>query len=135
MVYLLAGGLAGVALLGMSPALAHLHAAVPPGWAQIILALTALQLVYVFWLLSMPDWSTEWIGMALCAGCAALYAGSMALVLTTPATKPIMLGLGTVRNTAGGWCALNVLLLGLLCYGFGKISARWRRRSLSPKRR
>jgi hypothetical protein len=126
-VYMLAGALAAVAIFGAVPALRHVNFAQAADWVQILWLLTAAHIVFVLWLISLPDRGTLWIGMLWCAGAAALYGGGMALVLGAGPGKLPPLDLASVRNTAGGWCAANILLLGTLCYIFGRTSANWQR--------
>lgn len=126
-VYLLAGAVAGLALFGAAPAVRFLNFAQAPSWAQVVLMLTAAHLIYALWLISLPDSSTLWMGMLWCALGATLYGSGMALALALQTGKPSLLDLSTVRHTAGGWCAVNVLLLGTLSYLFGRASMAWRK--------
>ncbi|HEY5313002.1 MAG TPA: hypothetical protein VIK18_10805 [Pirellulales bacterium] len=126
MVYLLAGALMLLALLSAWPALTHFrrHEAAP--WVAVVLLMSVVSLVYVVWLLSLADWSTLRVGMVLCAACAAAYACGLAIVIGTPDTRAIALGLDEVRAHAGLWCALQMGLLGAICYGFGRQASCWR---------
>ncbi|HEX3659222.1 MAG TPA: hypothetical protein VHV55_25765 [Pirellulales bacterium] len=126
MMYLLGGALMLVALLSSWPALTHFrrHDAAP--WVAAVLLMSVANLVYVVWLLSLADWSTLRVGMALCAVCAATYACGLAIVMGTPASGSIALGLDEVRADAGSWCALQMGLLGGVCYGFGRQASSWR---------
>jgi hypothetical protein len=126
-VYLLGAGLAAVVVFSVVPALKHLNLAVAPDWARLALLVAGLQLVYVAWMVTLPDWSTVWIGMLVFAAVAALYGMGMALALATPADRPIILGLTDVRQSAAGWCAAVVLLSSLMTFFCGRISSRWRR--------
>jgi len=54
-----------VAIFGAVPAMNDLNFALAPGWVQVVLLLTAAHLIYVLWLISIPDWSTLWL---VCSG-------------------------------------------------------------------
>jgi hypothetical protein len=127
-VYMLAAALAALTIFAAVPALKHLNFTDAPGWARAVLILSALQLVYVVWMVSLPDWSTVYIGMIVFAMVSAAYGVAWALVAFTPEARPInFLDLDSVRRSAAGWC-LVVLLLGALCtYACGRFSGRWRR--------
>jgi hypothetical protein len=126
MMYLLGGALMLVALVSSWPALTHFrrHDAAP--WVAAVLLMSVANLIYVVWLLSLADWSTLRVGVALCAACAAAYACGLAIVTGTPDSDSIALGLDEVRADAGLWCALQVGLLGGVCYGFGRQASSWR---------
>ncbi|MBI1903528.1 MAG: hypothetical protein HYS13_20690 [Planctomycetia bacterium] len=127
-VYMLAAALAALTVFAAAPALRHMNLSDAPGWARAVLILSALQLVYVVWMVSLPDWSTVYIGMIVFAIVSAAYGVAWALVAFTPTSRPInFLDLDEVRRSAAGWC-LVVLLLGALCtYACGRFSGRWRR--------
>lgn len=126
-VYFLAVGLVVVTLFCAAPATKHLNLAEAPGWARIVLLLSALQLVYIAWMVSLPDWSTVWVGMLVFAIVASIYGMGMAIVMATPRDRPLMLGMDAVRYSAAGWCLAVVLLTSLMTYFCGRISFRWRR--------
>ena len=96
------------------------------GWVAAVLLMSAADLVYIVWLLSLTDWSTLRVGMMLCAASAAAYACGLAMVEGTPDAEPIALGLSDVRSSAGLWCALQMGLLSGMCYGFGRQASLWR---------
>jgi hypothetical protein len=125
---------AGVlAFLTAAPAFGELQHPPAPGWVWILLLLSVVQFGYAFWLASLPDWSTVWIGMALYAILATLEAFGLAVAMATPTTRAIPLGLEQVRSSLGGWCALQLVLCAGLAYAAGWISARWRREYLEAK--
>jgi hypothetical protein len=126
-VYMLGVGLALVVLASALPALGHLNIVQAPGWARGVFLLAALQLVYVAWMMALPDWSTVWVGMWLFAVVAALYAMILMIVVYTAPGKPMMLSLDDVRQTAKGWSAIMVLLMGLMSYVCGRVSMSWRK--------
>lgn len=126
LVYLLAGALPIVALFSSWPALVHFQRGEAAAWVAAVLGMSVAALVYVVWLLSLTDWSTLRVGMMLCACWAAVYACGLALIIGTPASKPIPLGLADVRSSAGLWCALQMGLWSAACYGFGRQAMSWR---------
>jgi hypothetical protein len=126
-VYYLGVGMLVVTLFCAAPALRHLNLATAPGWARLVLLLCALQLVYIAWIVTLPDWSTVWVGMLVFALLAAIYGMGMAVAMATPLDRPLPLGMNEVRYTAAGWCMAVVLLAGLMTYFCGRISFRWRR--------
>jgi hypothetical protein len=127
-VQLLAVGLALVALFSAAPAvLKHADLAAAPAWARLVLLISALQLVYVVWMASLPDWGTVWVGMLVFALAATVYAVVLAILMFTPLDTPLGLGLDDVRHSAGGWCFAVLMLTTLMTAVCGRVSAKWRR--------
>ena len=126
-VYLLAVFLATVVLISGLPAYAHLNIMTAPGWARAVMLLATLQIIYVLWMVALPDWSTVWVGMWLFALVAATYAMTFMIVKFTAPHKPLMLSLQEVRQYAAGWSAMMVLLMSLMSYICGRVSMAWRR--------
>lgn len=116
-----------LAFLGASPALVALGHPPVAGWVWIVILLSAIEVAYALWLASLPDWSTLWVGMALCAGLAAIQALLLGLVMAMPVTRSLPLGLDDVRTSLGSWSACLMALHGGLAYAAGWISSRWRR--------
>ncbi len=135
-VQLLAIGLALAALFQAAPATMHWNIAIAPDWAQLVLLLAIVQLAYVAWMLTVPDWSSVWVSMLVCALVAAIYGAAMAIFLYTPRDAPLMLELEEgVRYSAGGWCAAVVLLTGMMTFVAGRVSGGWRRTYEIARRR
>ena len=128
-VYMLALGLIALAVFGAAPAVKDLNLVAAPGWAWAVVLVSVLQIAYVAWMLTLPDWSTVWIGMIVFAISAAIYALGWALLGLTPSGSDIdFFGLdGLDRGQAAGWCAAVALLTLLLTYACGRLSTRWRR--------
>ena len=97
------------------------------GWARVVVLVAVLQAIYVFWMVSAPDWSTVWVVMLVFAGVSAIYAVATAMVIATPADKSMPLGLGEVRYAARAWCASVLAIMSLCTYLAGRFSTRWRR--------
>lgn len=129
-VYFLAAALAAVAFFTALPALRHLNLSEAPNWARAMLLLAGLQIFYAAWMASLPDWSTVWFGMLTSAVAAALYGVVLAAIEVTSAAPGEELILGVIaeqRRTAGGWCAVAMLLSILVSYLCGRTSGRWQR--------
>jgi len=127
MVYWLAAILLFAVVFGAAPALRHWQLAEAPVWARIVLLVAAAQLVYIAWLVLMPDWSTIWVGMVLFALVGAGYGASMALVGSMPQGKLPPMGLAGAGSSAAAWCGANVLVMGLLSFACGRLATKWRR--------
>ncbi len=126
--------IAGVlAFAAAMPAFGELRHPPAPAWAWILIFLWLVQIGYAFWLASLPDWSTVWLGMALYGLLAALAAFVLVVAIVTPATRELPLGLEEVRSSLAGWCALMLVFDGALAYAAGWISARWRREYVAAK--
>ena len=127
-VQLLAVGLALAALFAAAPAVRYWNLAAAPDWARLVLAMSAMQLIYIVWMVSIPDWSTVWVGMLVFALVATVYGAGLAVFMYTPADAPLVLELGeAARYSAAGWCAAVVLLTTMMTFVCGRVSATWRR--------
>ena len=131
--YMLAMALGALTLLCAAPALRHPNLVEAPNWARVVLVASALQLVFICWMVSLPDWSTVWICMVVFAFVAALYGVAWAVITFTPDYMPVnFLDLdeppdAPVRNRAGPWCFVMLMLATLLTYACGRFSGRWRK--------
>lgn len=125
----LAGILLAATLFSVTPVVYQMQVnlATAPGWARVVVLLATLQVVYVVWMASAPDWSTAWVVMLVFAGVSALYAVATALVFATPPDQAMPLGLGEVRYSARAWCAAVLAVMSLCTYLAGRFSTRWRR--------
>jgi len=109
------------------PALQYYELSEAPGWANAIWIISALQFVYVCWIVLLPDWSTVWVGMVLFALSAGLYALCFGIVLFSPVDKEIILQLDMIRSKAPGWCVCIVLLMGMMSFLCSRLANKWRR--------
>ena len=135
-VHLLAVGLVMAALFAAAPALRHWNLAAAPDWARLVLLIAALQLLYIGWMVSIPDWSTVWVGMLVFALVATVYGAGLAIFMYTPVAAPLILELDeSARRSAAGWCAAVVLLTGMMTFVSGRVSAGWRRSIELARRR
>jgi hypothetical protein len=129
-VYGLATALAAVALFGAAPAVVRMYDDGPldaPRWAQVALLIAGLQLAYVAWMASTPDWSTVWVAMWVFALVASFYALIMGVAVFTPRSRVIILEMADERDRAAGWCAAVVLLTFLATYMCGRVAFRWQK--------
>jgi hypothetical protein len=123
----LAAGLLAITVLGALPAQNYFRLGGAPAWAQLILIVSALQLVYIFWMATLPDWSSVWVLMLVFAVVAALYGLVLAVALVAPPDPSMPLDLYPVRRLAAPWCAAMILLTFLGAYLCGRFSYRWYR--------
>ncbi len=124
----LAAALLVVCLISASPALPHLNLTAAPNWARLLLLLTVMQVAFVLWMLTVPDWSSLWVVMIAFAVGAAFDGMGLAISLATPADRPLALGLEAYRHWSTAWCGCLMLLLGGSASACGWLSFRWRKR-------
>ena len=124
----LAAGLACAAVLSLLPLVLtrHVDLRTAPPWALWIVILAVVQLVYAAWLANAPDWATVHVQMILSAAMTTIYAMAMTLVLLTPSTRTLILGLDEVRRLGAAWCGLMVLIMAAATWYSGRTSTRWR---------
>ena len=87
-----------------------------------------MQIIHAVWMASIPDWSTVWGGVWVAAVSAMVYAGGLAVVLSSGQGRTPPLGLDQVGNVPRAWCAANLLLWGLVAFGHGALASRWKNR-------
>ena len=104
-VYWLGAGLILLCLFHLGPVYGHLNLAAAPTWARIVLAITLVELAYVVWMVTVPDWSTVWTAMIVFALVAAVYGAALALTVMTPRTTAMLFDLDENRDAARLWCA------------------------------
>jgi len=114
-------------LFSMAPGLSYLNLETAPGWARCVLLIGALQLFYIAWVVNKPDWASVWVLMLVFAGVSTLYGMATAVAIATPLDKPMLLGMGPIRNAAGSWCGSVLLVMSLSTYLCGRNAAKWRR--------
>jgi hypothetical protein len=124
----LAAALAVVAVLSLLPVvlLRHVDLRSAPPWALWTVLFAAVQLVFAGWLANAPDWATVRVQMIVSAGLTTLYAMAMTLLLLTPSSRTLILGLDEVRPLGAAWCGLMFFLLGAATWCCGRTSTRWR---------
>ena len=135
-VHLLLIGLTLGALFTAGPVAWHLNLFTAPDWVRLVLLISLLQLAYVAWMASLPDWASVWVAMLVNALVATFYGAALAIVMYTPVESPLPLGLGDVaRRTAAGWCLCVVMISTLLAFACGRVCAVWRRADDWKRRR
>ncbi|HEX4000974.1 MAG TPA: hypothetical protein VHX65_20685 [Pirellulales bacterium] len=128
-VYRIAAAMALVTLLSMWPALhspKYWDLGIAPGWARGVLLIAILQLAYVAWLVSIPDWASLWGTMFVMAIVATLYGTAAAMTLATPMERDPPLGLQPIRGVAPAWCFSIMLLTISVAYACGHAAQRIR---------
>jgi hypothetical protein len=124
----LAAALAGLALLSLAPVAMrhHIDLRSAPPWALWTVLMAAVQMVFAGWLANAPDWATVRVQMVISAGLTTLYAMAMTLMILTPSSRSLILGLDEVRRFGAAWCGLMLLLMGVATWYCGRTSTRWR---------
>jgi hypothetical protein len=135
-VYQLGFALAALALASSYPAVMevvrHVRDPLSPGiesWAYLLLLISGVQLVYAFYLVQLPDWSSVWVTMIVTAVVAVLYASGMGMSLMARPDNEIIAALGLTQLHDGGyltpWCFISTLLTALLSYMMVRTSLKW----------
>lgn len=121
-----AAALAMVAVAAAIPVVGQLPSATLPTWAQLSLAVMAVQLAYVGWMLSLPDWSTlrltTWVFALIASG----YASLLAALYFAPPGRLAWLELDPLKQPAIGWCLLVATGTTAVCLWTGRRAAAWR---------
>jgi hypothetical protein len=86
-----------------------------------------VELAYVVWMVTVPDWSTVWTAMIVFASVAAVYGAALALTVMTPRTTAMLFDLDENRDAARLWCASVVVVTSLMTYVTGTIGYKWRK--------
>lgn len=126
MVYWLACLLPFAAVFCAAPAVPYIQFAGAPPWAQGLLGIACLELIYAAWLATVPDYSAVRVGMYLLAGITAV---ELLAALTLPFLPDALLssaGLAGARATAAAWCGLAVVISGLSSAACRWLQQRWR---------
>ncbi len=125
--YRIAIVLAVMTVLIASPSLVHLRLAAAPGWARMMLLAAGLQLAYLAWLATNPDWAAVWVVMIVFAGAATMLAIAGTMAMMTPLDADLPLGLDAVRRAAAAWCMVASAMCAAAAYYCGHIAQQWRR--------
>jgi hypothetical protein len=127
----LAATVAATALLGLLPVLllGHVNLPAAPPWALCAVLLAVVQLVYASWMFNAPDWASARVQMIVAAAMTTIYAMVMTLLLKTPDTRQLILGLDEVRHMALApvWCGLMFVVMAAVTWHCGHTAARWRK--------
>jgi hypothetical protein len=139
-VYYLAAGLAGVAAVGLFPALRevllHFLAENSPGvdlWAPIVILLGVVQLAYVVYAVQVPDWGSTRVLMVVSVVIAMFYAMVLGISVMAQENNGFVLSLGLTSEyhlkQITAWCFLMLMLMCTLAYFWARTTFRWRRSS------
>jgi hypothetical protein len=137
-VYLLGLALSVLALASSYPAVMeivrHVRDPLSPGvenWAYLALLVCGIQLIYAFYLVQLPDWSSVWVTMIATSLVAVFYAVGMGMSLMARPDNELLAMLGLTSWHAAGhlslWCLLLTLLTALLSYAMVRTSVRWQK--------
>ncbi len=104
-------------------------------WELVVVLAAILHLVYLVYLLQLPDRSCIWVVSLFLLAIATLYATLLGIRWLSPSANPIMQMLDLDGNRFSssqevGWCFLMTLLTGLTSYLSGRTASQLRTRSL-----
>jgi len=131
--YRMAIVLAVMTLLTAAPALRYWRLAAAPGWAQLMLLAAGLQLAYLAWLATNPDWAAVWVVMIAFAAAATMLAVAGTMTLMAPTNSDLPLGLEAVRRPAAAWCLVGTALCAAAAYYCGHVVQTWKRQSINRR--
>jgi hypothetical protein len=125
----LAAALAAAAVMSVVPIVlkSYVNLLAAPPWALWTVLLAAVQLIFAGWLANAPDWATVRVQMILSAAITTIYAMVMTLVLVTPQSRTLILGLDEVRHMAPAWCGIMFAVMAAFTWYCGRTSTHWRR--------
>jgi hypothetical protein len=133
--YRMAIVLAVLTLLTAAPALRHWRLATAPGWSRLMLLAAGLQLAYLAWLATNPDWSAVWVVMIAFAAAATMLAVAGTMTLMAPTnSSDLPLGLEAVRRPAAAWCLVGTAICAAAAYYCGHVAQMWMRQSVIDRR-
>ena len=124
----LAAVLAAIAAVSLLPVVlsGHVNLLAAPPWALFAVLLAVIQLVYAAWLANAPDWASARVQMIVSAGLTTVYAMLLTLVVVTPTSRQLILGLDGVRRLAPAWCGMMSFVMAATTWYCGRTSTRWR---------
>jgi len=99
-----------------------------PPWARIVMLIAVLQLFYIAWMLTSPDWGGVWVVMVVFALVSTAYGMATAMAIAWPIEEPMPLRVEPdLRWPAKYWCGSVLAVMSLATYLCGRTSAKWRR--------
>lgn len=128
--WILASGLFVVLAYSALPALGHLRDMPMPVWVRILLGATAMQAVFLLWMLTARHWAALALLTLLFALTAIGYALIAAFAFTAGDAISIPWGLEPIRSRAAVWSATVLAIYLLATYLCGTAVVRWRRETL-----
>ncbi len=103
-------------------------------WAMAILLAAILHLVYMLYLIQLPDWSGVWVVSLFLLLTTTLYATVLGIRLLASPNNLVMQLLALDGNQFSsnqevGWCLIMILVTGTVSYLAGRFGMQWRQRS------
>lgn len=123
----LAAGLAVLTAICLWPALANIGSFGDRLWVSAVVFLSALQLAYIIWMLTVPDWSTLRVMMGVFTCVATAYGTGMAISFSSDPGDSTLLHISGPHARVTLWCGLVVILSGLMVFLLGRCDTAWRR--------
>ncbi|MFW6172031.1 MAG: hypothetical protein ACODAD_16205 [Planctomycetota bacterium] len=108
-------------------------------WAMAVILVAILHLVYMVYLLQLPDYSCVRVVSCFLLVISTAYAIVLGVRLLAPSSNRIMTSLALERNPFSSqqeslWCFLMMTLTGVLSYLAGRAASQWRARLMcDPK--
>ena len=100
-------------------------------WAWLVFLITGIQVVYAFYLVQLPDWSTTRVVMVISAIESVIYAMFTGIALMAKDENAIISAIGLETLQAAGyvslWCCMMTMLMSLLTYFLIRTSLRWQK--------
>jgi hypothetical protein len=127
--YQIALALAILCLLELLPSLWRPNLSTAPDWSRAVLLGSIGQLAFVVWMATIPDRGSIWVLMLVFAVAATSYAAVASILLLTPDTFDLPLGLTEARWPAFWWSSLMALLCAAAAFYCGHTAQRWRKGS------
>jgi hypothetical protein len=125
--YKVAIALAVLTILIALPAIPHWRLASAPGWARLTLLTAGLQLAYVAWLATNPNWTAMWVAMIVLAATATMLAVAGSMLLMAPFDADLPLGLDALPRGAASWRFAGAIVSAAASYYCGHMAQLWRR--------
>ncbi len=137
-VYQLGMAVAALGLAGMYPSITEVIRHVTDfdstgieAWAYFVFLLTGIQLVYALYMVQLPDWSTLWVVMILCACVTVFYAMAMGVSMMAGKDNALIAALGLTAAQENGylslWCLMMMMMTSLLTYALVRASVKWQK--------
>jgi len=114
------------------PAMKHLGSSGTPAWVWIVITLVAIQSLYILCVVTLPDWSTVWMGSLIFGLTSVMHLLGLAASLAIT-KESLPLGLAPATLLTSGWCAAVALLSAGMAFGCLRISRPWRAEYESQK--
>lgn len=94
-------------------------------WSWLLLGLTALTVLYLAGTVTLPDWSTVWLGQWVFGLVALIHLGVATMLLLLPA-ESIPWGIPTTGAVPLLWCVTIFILSAAMVYACHRVASPWR---------